>query len=45
MALAELNRMSTPGYAGKLKAAVLAHLGDLEKASEEAAAFGSRNGH
>jgi adenylate cyclase len=39
MALAELSRMSTPGYAGKLKAAVLAQLGDLQKASEEADAF------
>jgi tetratricopeptide (TPR) repeat protein len=39
MALAELNRMSTPGHAGKLKAAVLALLGDLAKASEEADAF------
>jgi TolB-like protein/Tfp pilus assembly protein PilF len=39
LALAELNRMSTPSYAGKLKAAVLAYLGRLDKASAERDAF------
>jgi len=38
-ALASLNRMSAPGYAGKLKAAVYAYLGDEEKARTEANAF------
>lgn len=34
-----LNRMSTPSHAGKLKAAVYAYLGDLNKAHMEAKAF------
>ena len=38
-ALSALNRMSTAAHAGKLKAAVHAHLGDLEEARTEATAF------
>lgn len=39
LALAEMNRMSTPGHAGRLKAPVFAQLGDPERASEQAAAY------
>ncbi|WP_108659996.1 adenylate/guanylate cyclase domain-containing protein [Acuticoccus kandeliae] len=39
LALAELSRMSTPDYAGKLKSAVHALLGEADKAAEERDAY------
>jgi len=39
MALTTMNNMSSPGHAGKLKAAVYAYLGDGAKASKEMQSF------